>query len=431
MNNIRDLHFKKEILPLFDFVSQEYSRDVLIRLLTDVPGALEEVVTRQNILKGLINHKHLFSAAPYVKSEFHETYTYLEEIRERGLGLEDSTLIVHYLFARVKREREKGRLSQLFIFLHKINQAYYASIKTDVFPPEFEAVLSRSIRTLSEMDIEKQQSIVRGRGFTTQETVRLVRKLGEKIRNGEMDVFWKDFFLFEAYLSIAKGIKKLQFSFPEFTDHKFAISDLYHPLLKNPVKNSLTIKDTVTLITGPNMSGKSTLLKALGLCVYLAHLGLAVPAEKCEMLFFDVISISINLNDDILSGYSHFMMEIKNLKSVVVEANDSKKCFAIFDELFRGTNVEDALVISGRTIEGLARFEKSVFFISTHLHQLRETLTLSDRAMTNKISTHFIECKLVDEKPVFTYKLLEGWSDLKIGQLLFEQEGLNTLLAIS
>jgi DNA mismatch repair protein MutS len=232
---------------------------------------------------------------------------------------------------------------------------------------------------------------------------------------------------------MAKGIRKQGFTFPDFAGGKLAITDLYHPLLKNPVKNSLIINDTVTLITGPNMSGKSTLLKALGLCVYLAHLGLAVPAKACEMVFFDVISISINLNDDILSGYSHFMMEIKNLKAVVEEARKGKKCFAVFDELFRGTNVEDALVISRRTIEGLTQFKDSVFFISTHLHQLRESLNsdscqdkLSDNNKT--VSTCFIECQLIDGKPVFTYKLLEGWSDLKIGQLIFEQEGLNGLL---
>jgi DNA mismatch repair protein MutS len=190
------------------------------------------------------------------------------------------------------------------------------------------------------------------------------------------------------------------------------------------VKNSMTVRENVILITGPNMSGKSTLLKSIGLCVLLGHLGLAVPAEKCELVFFDVISIAINLNDDIKSGYSHFMTEIKTLKNVVIEAGHSKRCFAIFDELFRGTNVEDALVISATTILGLTRFTGSCFFISTHLHQLKEIVAQND----DKIGMHYIECELGNDRPVFTYKLRSGWSDLKIGQVIFEQEGLNELL---
>ena len=118
------------------------------------------------------------------------------------------------------------------------------------------------------------------------------------------------------------------------------------------------------------------------------------------------------------------MTEIKSLKQVVTAAANGKRCFAIFDELFRGTNVEDALAISVTTILGLAGFSDSLFFISTHLHQLKDMI---DRHR-DKINTQFIECVLVHNQPVFTYRLQQGWSDLKIGQLLFEQEGLNQLL---
>ena len=120
------------------------------------------------------------------------------------------------------------------------------------------------------------------------------------------------------------------------------------------------------------------------------------------------------------------MSEIKVLKNVVFEATHSKKCFAIFDELFRGTNVEDALVLSGTTILGLTQFAGSCFFISTHLHQLREGLPEKD----GRIGVYCIECQLEKGRPVFTYKLRSGWSDLKIGQIIFDQEGLNELLKV-
>jgi DNA mismatch repair protein MutS len=65
------------------------------------------------------------------------------------------------------------------------------------------------------------------------------------------------------------------------------------------------------------MSSKSTLLKSVSLCVYLAHAGLAVPASKATLPFFNTISVAINLTDSIVSGYSHFMSEIVTLKNVL------------------------------------------------------------------------------------------------------------------
>ena len=120
------------------------------------------------------------------------------------------------------------------------------------------------------------------------------------------------------------------------------------------------------------MSGKSTFLKSIGLCVYLAHLGIGIPASKAELPFLYHLSISINHNDDILNSYSHFMIELMRLKHVLVEATTNKKCFAVFDELFKGTNTEDAVQISSTTIKGLMNFPDCFFFISTHLHQLKE-----------------------------------------------------------
>jgi len=118
------------------------------------------------------------------------------------------------------------------------------------------------------------------------------------------------------------------------------------------------------------------------------------------------------------------MSEIVTLKNVLTEASGNKKCFAVFDELFRGTNIEDALEISTATIKGLCNFPQSLFFISTHLHQLKQM----EEVKANKITTCYIECELKNEVPVFTYKLKEGWSDLKIGRILFDREGINTLL---
>ncbi|HLX90941.1 MAG TPA: hypothetical protein VKR32_04630, partial [Puia sp.] len=255
--------------------------------------------------------------------------------------------------------------------------------------------------------------------------VSLIMLVMEKTAKGEMAQFWKRWFVFEAYLSISRCIIDRALVFPEFDDEHFELESVYHPAIKNPVKNNFAAFHPVTLLTGPNMSGKSTFLKAVSICVYLGHAGLAVPASKAVMPFFDSMSVAINLTDSIVSGYSHFMSEVITLKNVVEDATNGKRCFAVFDELFRGTNIEDALEISTITIAGLNRFPNCIFLISTHLHQLQAM----EEVRQNKISVCSIECVLNDNVPVFSYRLREGWNDLRLGRILFAREGLNEALA--
>ncbi|MBC6610427.1 hypothetical protein H8B15_05815 [Hymenobacter sp. BT507] len=137
------------------------------------------------------------------------------------------------------------------------------------------------------------------------------------------------------------------------------------------------------------------------------------------------MAVSINLNDNLRSGYSHFMTELLHLKTVVEQSGQEKqRCFAVFDELFRGTNQDDALDITQATISGLTRFPGSVFFVSTHLLGLEAKLAPLGAA----VGAYCIDCSIANGRPVFSYRLCPGWSQLKIGRLLFDEVGLNTLL---
>lgn len=115
------------------------------------------------------------------------------------------------------------------------------------------------------------------------------------------------------------------------------------------------------------------------------------------------------------------MTEVMNLKTVVENATNGKRCFAVFDELFSGTNVEDAFEICRTTINGLSKFKGSYFLISTHIQELKSV-------SNSRISNYYIDCELIGDKPTFTYKLKKGWSDIKVGRILFDKEGLNKLL---
>ena len=80
MKNVRDLHIQKEIIPLFDFTCNEYSRDVLIQLFDTAPADLTDILFRQDILNGMIRNEQLFRHFSYSKSEFNEVYSYSRDI---------------------------------------------------------------------------------------------------------------------------------------------------------------------------------------------------------------------------------------------------------------------------------------------------------------------------------------------------------------
>jgi DNA mismatch repair protein MutS len=422
MTNTGDLHIEEEILPLFDYTFNLFSGKAVYQLVTEPPATFEDILYRQQVLKGFIGNYEIWKEYSFSRFNLSEIYDFFETF---GVGhFFAQNMRWKLRFSEKERGRNRGRLILLILLFSKIQANYLEKLDTKLFPPEYAAELDLLKRFLIDFNLAHYEKIYNKKNLKVSHIVELMGIITEKVTNGQAAAFWKRWFSFEAYLSVSKGIVEHGFVFPSFETATFSIQGVYHPLLKNPVRNDITATRNVILLTGPNMSGKSTFLKAISLCIYLGHAGLAVPATKAVIPFFDHISVAINLTDSIVSGYSHFMSEIITLKNVVEEASQGAKCFAVFDELFRGTHIEDALEISTATIKGLTKFTNSYFFISTHLHQLQALEEINN----GKVDTCFIECELKADTPTFTYKLKPGWSNLKIGRILFEKEGLNNML---
>jgi len=205
----------------------------------------------------------------------------------------------------------------------------------------------------------------------------------------------------------------------------FEVTDAFNPLLSSPVPNSFTFNQESSLcfITGPNMSGKSTFLKTMGLIVYLAHLGFPVPAKRFRTSVFDGLFTTINLADNLNLGYSHFYSEVQRVKEIVVKISKKQNLFVIFDELFRGTNVKDAFDASLMIISGLAKIRGNLFFISTHILEVAENLNQQDSIMFN-----CFESELIDQTPVYDFKMKEGISKERIGMLIIKRENIISIL---
>ncbi len=422
MLNTADLHIDDEILPLFDATFNYHSGQALRSMFNTPLSSVEEILLRQHILQGFIGNRELLKDYSFSRFNLAEIYDFLETFAAGSLS--GRKLRWKLTFSDKERQQKRGRLILLIRLFYKIHTSYTSKIDTSLFPASYAADLVHLNTFFSGFDLERYETAFKKNKFRVSHIIELLQLISERVTNGQFAAFWQRWFLFEAFLSVSNAITKNNFVFPAFTNSQFSLQGVYHPFLKNPVKNDITATNNVILLTGPNMSGKSTLLKAISLCVYLAHTGIGVPAAAASMPYFSTISVAINLTDSIVSGYSHFMSEIITLKNVLTEARGKTKCFAVFDELFRGTNIEDALEISTATIKGLCHFPDSLFFISTHLHQLKEI----EEVRTNKVTTLYIDCELKNDTPVFTYQLKEGWSDMRVGRILFEKEGLNNML---
>lgn len=423
MTNTGDLHIEDEILPLFDFTFNYHSGQAVRSILKEPLGSTAAILDRQRIFKGFIAHQHILKDYSFSRFNLAELYDFLETFSVGSLS--GSKLRWKLTFSEKERHQKRGKLIQMILLFHKIQTTYTGRIDHTLFPGPYAAELQQLDAFFSDFKPAYYEAVFKKKKkLSVSHLAELIETIAAKTANGQMAAFWSNWFRFEANVSVSHGIIKHGLAFPNFAGTGFEVEGLFHPLLKNPVKNNLVADRNVILLTGPNMSGKSTFLKAVSLCVYLGHTGLAVPAAEARMPFFSTISVAINLTDSIVSGYSHFMTEIITLKNVLEEAKSDARCFAVFDELFRGTNIEDALEISTATIKGLTRFTNSLFFISTHLHQLRDI----EEIKKGQVSTWYIDCKLNGNTPAFTYQLKEGWSDLKIGRILFEKEGLNQML---
>jgi DNA mismatch repair ATPase MutS len=232
----------------------------------------------------------------------------------------------------------------------------------------------------------------------------------------------------DAYYGMATACIKHQFSFPQLVESEdpfFEVEDLFHPLLQTPVSYSTQLKkeNNFLFLTGANMAGKSTFIKAMGVAVYMAHIGMGVPAKNVRMSLFDGLLSNIQVEDNIVKGESYFFNEVQHIKKTIEKITDGKKWLILIDELFKGTNVQDAMKCSTAVIEGLRKMPTALFILSTHLYEIGEHL----RQYSNILFKYF-ETSVEEDQLVFSYQLKDGISNDRLGYLILKKEGVVKML---
>ena len=262
-------------------------------------------------------------------------------------------------------------------------------------------------------------------------TPQLILKIAGQIRTQHKQDFYDLIDLYswmDAYQSLARVTISQGLSFPNFTISPTAYieaTNCYHPLLVAPTPYNITLKkdSNFLFLTGANMAGKSTFIKAVGISVYLAHIGMGVPATNMNLTLFDGMLSNINVMDNIMKGESYFYNEVKRIKNTIEKINDGKNWLILIDELFKGTNVEDAMKCSTAVIEGLRKIKPSLFILSTHLYEIGDHLK-----QFPSIQFKYFETSVNDGELIFSYQLKEGISNDRLGYLILQKEGVVDLL---
>lgn len=226
----------------------------------------------------------------------------------------------------------------------------------------------------------------------------------------------------DAWYSMATAVRRYRLSFPVFvdqTDPYIEATSLYHLLVPQAVSYDIRLdKDTNFLfLTGANMAGKSTFIRAVGVVVFLSHLGMGVPAASMRLSLFDGILSNINVVDDLSKGESFFFNEVQRIRNTIEKITGQKKWLVLIDELFKGTNMQDAIKCSTTVIKGLIRIRKSLFILSTHLYEIGDDL----KGYPNILFRYF-ETNVVNDQLEFSYQLKDGISNDRIGYLILKRE---------
>jgi DNA mismatch repair ATPase MutS len=231
----------------------------------------------------------------------------------------------------------------------------------------------------------------------------------------------------DAWYSMSLAMNTYGLVFPEFIDDTPTVNaaGLYHILLPEPVAYDVILdhEKNFLFLTGANMAGKSTFIKSVGAAVFLAHIGMGVPAKSMQLTLFDGLLSNINVVDNIVKGESYFFNEVQRIKNTILKINDGRKWLILIDELFKGTNVQDAMKCSTVVIEGLIKIKNSLFILSTHLYEIGEMLKAH-----NNIEFKYFETTVDDEQLKFSYQLKDGISNDRLGYLILKKEKVIELL---
>ncbi len=204
---------------------------------------------------------------------------------------------------------------------------------------------------------------------------------------------------------------------PEFnTERKLQLRDSVHPILETTLKSHQVIANDIDvdpsspimILTGPNMGGKSTIMRQIAITSIMAQIGMYVRASAANLPLFDRILTRMGASDDILLGQSTFMIEMAEANQAIRQSTDHS--LILFDELGRGTSTYDGMSIARAILEYLAENSQAITIFSTHYHELTNLENDYPKIVNKQVAVHEEKDRIT-----FLYQLLDGATDKSYG----------------
>jgi len=426
LNIFPDRKNEKSIFDLFKQTKTVGGQNALINLMKNPLDNFEQLTQRVEAIRYLQNANFSFHFSDRLL-DFIEHYLNLNvPALEKGWFHALSDWITYAFQPNNEYFVITRGIKYLKTFIRQLDD-YADNIEKSEYPAHFKKLITK-IRTLDYNDFFKMFKNIPEKKMGG---LNYINDFDNFIRNtakNDLLGIIKEIYELDALSAIAEVAQKNNFCLPVYSQNATSllnIEDLFHPFVNEPVTNSFSFDNQTNMcfLTGANMAGKSTFLKSVGLCCYLAHLGFPVPASKIETSVFSGLITTINLSDDVTKGYSHFYSEVKRVKNTALSIKEKKKILVIFDELFRGTNVKDAYDASLMITSAFAKIKQCAFFISTHIVEIAEELKNE-----GNIVFKYFESEVVNETPVYSYKLANGVSSERHGLRIVKNEKIVEIL---
>ncbi len=355
----------------------------------------------------------------------------LDELHKIRSGSKD------FILEMEQEEKEKTGIKNLKVGYNKIF-GYYIEVSKSNIP-----------LIKDEFGWDRKQTLANCERFTTpllKEKENIILGAEEKIINLEYKLFMDIREVIKRYITPLQEVSKIiseidmlqSFSIvadnnkyvrPHLHETKeVKIIECRHPVVERVMKDKYIANDIIMdkntdilLITGPNMAGKSTYMRQFAITVIMAQIGCFVPCKSCEMPIFDKIFTRIGASDDLVSGESTFMVEMKEAEYAIRESTEES--LILFDELGRGTATYDGMALAQAILEYIHDNIKAKTMFSTHYHELTELE--KDLKRLKNVHVSAVE---EDGKITFLHKIKSGAVDKSYGIHVASLAGLPTSL---
>ena len=331
-----------------------------------------------------------------------------------------------WLLALEEKDRERTGIKNLRIRYNKVFGYYYE--------------VTNSFKDLVPDDYIRKQTLTNAERYTTKE----LKEMEDSILNAEDKLFGLEYDVFcnvrdtiaasvdriyetskaiaqlDVFASLSYVAEHNKYVRPSLNDNGvIEIKEGRHPVVERIMENGLFIpndtrldnnKNLVSVITGPNMAGKSTYMRQVALIVLLAQIGSFVPASKANIGVVDRLFTRVGASDDLASGQSTFMVEMNEVANIL--RNATSRSLLILDEIGRGTSTFDGLSIAWAVIEHISNKKilgaKTLF--ATHYHELTEL-----EGKISSVNNYCVAVKEDGDDIVFLRKIIPGGADRSYG----------------